>query len=310
MRAVRSTTEGIRVVDLPVPDGPGVRVSVTSSGICGSDLHLASFGALGVTLGHEFCGRLDDGTPVAVLPAVACGHCARCLAGDDQQCPEVLGKMYGVSLDGGLADEVWVDPSCAKVIPSAATFDYANLVEPVAVAVHGINRAGVAPGMRVLVIGAGPIGLCTIAVAGSRGIEVDLLAHRTSRIGAGERLGAGISAGTGYDVVLDAAGTQGSMDSAIERVRPGGTIGLLGTYWDPVTLGLAVQMKEVTLVPAFAYGHHHGVSEFEDAITVLGAVPALADTVITHRFGLDEAPEAFRVAGDRASDAIKVVLHP
>jgi threonine dehydrogenase-like Zn-dependent dehydrogenase len=183
-------------------------------------------------------------------------------------------------------------------------------VEPVAVAVHGINRAGVEPGMRVLVIGAGPIGLCTIAVAGSRGIEVDLLAHRTRRIEAGEQLGAGTSAGTGYDVVLDAAGTQGSMDSAIDRVRPGGTIGLLGTYWDPVTLGLAVQMKEVTLVPAFAYGHHHGVSEFEDAITVLGAVPALADTVITHRFGLDEAPEAFRVAGDRASDAIKVVLHP
>ena len=70
------------------------------------------------------------------------------------------------------------------------------------------------------------------------------------------------------------------------------------------------QLKEVTVVPAFTYGHHHGVSEFEDAATLLGLTPDLPETVITHHFGLDDAAEAFRVAGDRSTGVIKVVVHP
>ena len=310
VRGVRSTAEGIRVVDTGPPDAGGVRVRVSQSGICGSDLRLASFGPTGVTLGHEFCGWLDDGTPVAVLPAVACGRCDRCLAGDDQQCPEALGAMYGVSRDGGLTDEVWVDPSCATVVDDPECFDHASLVEPLAVALHGVHRSGLSPGSRCLVIGAGPIGLCSIAVARGRGADVDLVARRTRRIEAGERLGAGTAPGRDYDIVLEAAGTQASLDRAIELVRPGGTVAVVGTFWDPVSLGLAFQMKEVTLVPAFTYGHHHGISEFEEAVQVLASTPALGPAVVTHHFALEDATEAFRVAGDRSTDAIKVVVHP
>jgi len=162
----------------------------------------------------------------------------------------------------------------------------------------------------VLVIGAGPIGLCAIAAARDLGAGVDLMAHHSRRIEAGERLGAGTSVRAGYDFVLDAAGTQGSMDSAVAKVRPGGTIGILGSFWDPVTIGLAFQMKEVTLVPSFTYGHHHGHSEFEDAIRLLVDAPDVPQALITHHFPLDDAPEAFRVAGDRSTGAIKVVVHP
>jgi threonine dehydrogenase-like Zn-dependent dehydrogenase len=310
VRGVRNTAEGIRVVDTAGSAPDGVRVTVTSSGICGSDLHMVSFGPVPVTLGHEFCGRLDDGTPVAVLPVAPCGHCARCLAGEEQVCAEALGATYGVSRDGGLADEVWVDPRCAKVVEHPAAFDHAHLVEPVAVALHGVHRSGLGAGSHTLVIGAGPIGLCAVAVARWLGATVDLLAHRPNRIEAGERLGARTSVGSEYDVVLDAAGTQGSVDRAVELVRPGGAIGILGNFWDPVSVGLGFQMKEVTLVPAYTYGHHHGTSEFEEAIRVLGAVPELPAAVETHHFPLDDAAEAFRVAGDRASGAIKVVIHP
>ena len=310
MRGVRSTREGIRLVDLPDAPTDGVRVTVASAGICGSDVHLAAFGPSSVTLGHEVSGRLDDGTPVAVLPVVTCGTCERCLSGNEQQCAAALGAMYGVSLNGGLADELWVDPRCAKPIPDGLPLADANLVEPIAVALHGINRTGVVEGMRILVIGAGPIGLCTIAAAASLGVEVDLLAHRDKRIEAGVRLGARTAVGADYDVVLDAAGVQSSMDTALELVRSGGTIGVLGTYWDPVSLGLGFQMKEATLVPAFAYGHHHGTSEFEEAVRVLAAVPELSPAVVTHRFPLEDAAEAFRVAGSRDDDAIKVVLQP
>jgi threonine dehydrogenase-like Zn-dependent dehydrogenase len=310
VRAVRTTAEGVGVVTVPDPAGTGVRVSVVTSGICGSDLHLVALGPSEVTLGHEFAGTLEDGTPVAVLPAVSCGRCARCLAGDDQQCAQALGTLYGVARDGGLADHAWVAPGCARPLPAGLPVEHACLVEPLAVAVHGLHRAAAPPGSRVLVIGAGPIGLCVVAAAHARGMEVDLLAHRQERLAAGERLGARQASRAGYDVVFDAAGTQGSMDTAIDRVRPGGTVAVLGTFWRPVALGIGFQLKEVTLVPAFAYGHHHGDAEFDAAITLLERCPDLPSVLITHRFPLDDAAEAFRVAADREGGAIKVVIEP
>jgi len=310
VRAVRNTEAGIRVIEAePVP-GDGVRVSVAGSGICGSDLHLIGFGPSTVTLGHEFCGRLDDGTPVVVVPVVTCGRCDRCVAGEEQQCASALGALYGISLDGGLADEVWVQPGCVKPLPAELPLEDACLTEPLAVAVHGLNRGGVMPGMRVAVVGGGAIGLCAVGSARARGADADLVARHDRRIEAGERLGAGTSIGTGYDVVLEAAGTQGSLDRAVDLVRPGGVVCILANYWESVMIGMGPMIKEVTLVPSFTYGHHHGVSEFEDAIGVLGAVPDLPDVLITHRFPLDNAAEAFRVAGDRTTGAIKVVLHP
>ena len=311
MRGVKMTADGIRLVGPTRDPAEGdVRVRVASSGICGSDLHMASFGPSWAILGHEFSGHLDDGTPVAVLPVVHCGTCDRCLAGSEQQCRDSLGSMYGVSLDGGLADEVWVHPSCATPLPHGLAPEHAHLVEPLAVALHGVHRAGVVAGMRILVLGAGPIGLCTVSAARHLGADVDLEGHRPSRTAVGERLGASLDVGSDYDVVLDAAGTQSSLDRATEVVRPGGTVGILGTYWAPVSLGMSFQMKELTLIPSFTYGHDHGVGEFEEATRILGAEPDLPDALVTHRFGLDQAAEAFRVAGDRDEDAIKVVVLP
>jgi threonine dehydrogenase-like Zn-dependent dehydrogenase len=310
LRGVRNTDDGIRLVDLPDVPRSGVRVSVASSGICGSDLHMVSFGPSPVTLGHEFCGRLDDGTPVAVLPAIRCGRCSRCRAGQAQQCTEVFGSLYGTSLDGGLADHAWVDPSCVTLLPPTLALEVACLVEPVAVAVHGAHRSGVVPGTTVLVIGAGPIGLCAVAVARSLGASVDIQGRRPERLAAAERLGAGRAPGGDYDVILDAAGTQSSLDLATDRVRPGGIIGMLANLWEPVALGMTLLIKEASVVPSFTYGHSHQGSEFEEAIRILDGTPELPGALITHRFALEEAPEAFRVAADRTSGAIKVVLEP
>jgi 2-desacetyl-2-hydroxyethyl bacteriochlorophyllide A dehydrogenase len=309
MRGARWTEDGLQLVSTdPVANG-GVRVSVTSSGICGTDLHLATFGPSMVNLGHEFSGTLDDGTPVAILPVVHCGQCQFCLGGLEQHCTTAISSMYGVSLDGGMADEVWVDRSCAKPVP-ADILEHACLVEPLAVALHGINLVGVESGARVVVIGAGPIGLCTIVAARSLGADVDLFARHTRRLEAGERLGASTSLLDSYDIVFDAAGTQSSMEKALELLRPGGSIALLGTFWEPVSLGSLFQFKEARLIPAFTYGHHHGVGEFEHSVEMLAANPELPETIITHHFSLDDVAEAYRVAGDRTADAIKVVVHP
>jgi threonine dehydrogenase-like Zn-dependent dehydrogenase len=311
VRGVKMTEDGIRLVGPTRDPAEGsVRVRVSSSGICGSDLHMAAMGPSWAILGHEFAGLLDDGTPVAVLPVVHCGTCDRCLAGEDAQCRSALSAMYGVTLDGGLADEAWVDPSCATPLPDGVSPGDANLVEPLGVALHGLHRAGVVEGMRVLVLGAGPVGLCTVAAAHHLGVDVDVEGHRPARTAVAERLGASLVVGSDYDVVLDAAGTATSLGRAVELARPGGTVGVLGTFWEPVPLGMAFQMKEVTLVPAFTYGHRHGVGEFAEATRILAGVPDLADALVTHRFGLDDAAEAFRVAADRAEGALKVVVQP
>ncbi len=277
MRGVRRTERGIEVVDVPPPTD-GVRVRVTSAGICASDLHLAAMGPLPQTLGHEFGGVLDDGSPVAVRPYVACGTCGPCTSGRAHLCTTALNRFHGVSIDGGLADEVGVDPACLVPLPAGVDPADAGLAEPLAVAVHGVRRLGLGPRFtgRVLVIGAGPIGLCAVAAALHAGADVDVSARGGVRRAAAERLGARPApAEATYDVVIDAAGTPESAADAVERVTPGGTVGMLGTWWEPVALSGAWQLKEVTLVPGFVYG----ADEFAAAAALLAAVPVLRDAL-------------------------------
>jgi 2-desacetyl-2-hydroxyethyl bacteriochlorophyllide A dehydrogenase len=314
MRAVRAAGDGgVSVVEVeptvPAYAHDPVRVQVRSCGICGSDLHLAAWN-IPVTLGHEFAGVSDDGTAVAVQPNAWCGGCDRCLAGETQLCRTGLTRLHGVSVDGGLADEVIVDRSCLVPLPAGIDPDIGALVEPLAVASHALRRAALENGARILVVGGGSIGLSLVAVARAAGVDVDLGARYEHQHAAGERLGANRSLADEYDVVVDAAGSQASLDEAVTRVRPGGTIVVAATYWDPVSFGSALLGKEAKVLPAAMYGHDHGVREFDLAASVLAAHPGLADVLISHRFPLDDAAEAFRVSGDRASGAIKVVLAP
>src|SRR5262245_5132135 len=149
-----------------------------------------------------------------------------------------------------------------------------------------------------------------VTIARHHGADVDLVARHPAQREAGERLGSGFALADEYDVVVDCAGTQSSLDAAIARVRPGGKVVVPGTWFDPVSVGTDLMMKEVHLVPSYVYGHHHGVREFDEAVEILAAHPELVDTVVTDRFSLDDAAEAFRVASDRASGTIKVVIEP
>ena len=85
---------------------------------------------------------------------------------------------------------------------------------------------------------------------------------------------------------------------------------MVATYWDPVQIGFGLLSKEATIVPSSIYGLHDGRREFDDAVDVLAANPMIADVLVTHRFGLDDAAEAFATAGDRAAGAIKVIVEP
>jgi len=163
----------------------------------------------------------------------------------------------------------------------------------------------------VAVVGAGSIGLTAVAAAAASRGEVALEARHEAQRVAGERLGARGPAEGEYDIVFEAAGSQSAVDRTLELVRPGGTVVFLSTLWDPVTLpGVVAMMKEATLKWAFTYAQHAGGRDLDTAAALLARRPEIADTLITHRLPLTDAPEAFRLAEQRAAGAIKVVLEP
>jgi threonine dehydrogenase-like Zn-dependent dehydrogenase len=312
VRAVRNTAAGVVVTDVPAPTGAGTRVRVAASGICGSDLHLVAAGPLPCTLGHEFAGYLDDGTPVAVDPSSPCGTCDQCRAGAAHRCRTGARRALGVAVDGGMADAVVVDPSALVPLPRGLRVADACLVEPLAVAGRGMRLAAAPPGASVAVVGGGTIGLAAVAAARAAGHDVHLVARHPHQLAAGEALGATVAGDGGeHDVVVEAVGTEAALVDAVARCRPGGLVLFLSTQWAPVNLpGIPALMKELTFRWSYTYGAHAGRRDLDDAAELLAAQPALASTLITHRFPLDDAAHAFRVAADRRSGSIKVVLEP
>ncbi len=319
MRAVRCSERGVRVVDVPPsdPNTEGVRVRVASAGICGSDLHMVEGGfTMGRTLGHEIAGVLPDGRPVAIEPLDPCGGCDPCREGEYNLCERGPGMLLGVGLDGGMADEVVTSERSLVTLPGGVEARDACLVEPLAVAAHGLRLAARlsagrrSPG-RLAVVGGGSIGLCAVAVARAGGAEVGLAARHEHQRAAGARLGARELEGR-YDLVVDAAGSASALEQAVELCAPGATLLLLATYWDGKLAfpSFGVTLKEVRIVPSSLYSGAGERRDVDVAAAVLGSNPEIAATLISHRFPLDAAAEAFAVARDRESGAIKVVLEP
>ena len=320
MRAVRCSNKRIQLVDVPAPAGDGVRVRIVSAGVCGSDLHLVqSDFDLPFTLGHELAGELDDGRPVAIEPLSPCGDCEFCLRGDYNLCRLGPSMIYGTGRDGGMAEQVRVPERALVPLPPGVAARDACLVEPLAVAEHGLRLAGVRAGSEVAVVGGGSIGLCAVAAIAGRGAQVSLLARHEQQREVGARLGARVvdaaNAGeSAYDVVIDAAGTASALEEAVTLCRPGGILLLLATYWEGFQLtgppGFQLCLKEVRVIPSSLYGASGGTRDIDRAALLLQRDPEIARALITHRYPLDAAREAFETAAQRSSGSIKVVLEP
>jgi len=310
MRAVMSKDGGVFVVDTPMPAGDGVLITVTNSGICGSDLHTVALGKSGVIIGHEFGGYTEDGQLVAVRPTGECGHCRWCITGAPNRCAEAVSQLYGGTINGGLADYAMVDPVRITHMPAGTDPTHVGLVEPLAVAVHGVTRSQIQKGHNALVIGGGSIGLLAAAALIDHGVEVDIVARHPHQQRAAEIIGARNQRGHDYDFVFDAAATQSAFDMAVQAARPGGTIVEYGMFWDPVALNNTVMLKEISIIPAMFYNHAHDHNDFAAAANLIARSPHIAEAVVTHTFPLSDAKEAFAVANNREAGAIKVHLHP
>src|SRR5690348_6663551 len=159
----------VEVIPIPIPKPEEVIIKVGRCGICGSDLHMTEDPAFnvpsGMVLGHEFAGEVVElgkgvdslkiGDRVAVIPMKGCGHCSSCLSGEPGSCAEV--ELIG----GGYGEYAAALARQAVSLPQSAGVSDGALVEPLAVALHGVIRSNLQPGDKVVVLGAGPIGLAT-----------------------------------------------------------------------------------------------------------------------------------------------------
>jgi threonine dehydrogenase-like Zn-dependent dehydrogenase len=310
MRAVTNTDNGIRVVDVGDPGGTGVRLSVVSAGICGTDVTFAGVGISGFIYGHEFAGVDPDGKAYFVEPTIYGGKCGECQGGNPQRCTEPGHGNLGVYRNGGMAETIVVPQYTLLALPAELDVRDACLIEPASVAWHAVRRSRVRPGERFLVVGGGSVGLLAAAAAQYQGLDVDVAARHGHQIAAAERLGFGRPDGA-YDVVLDAAGSDSSLARSAEAARPGGRIVSLGVHMTTMPIpGVLSLTKELSYVNSIAYGRHDGVREVEEVASMLAKKPEIARTVITHRYPIEDAQEAFRVAAGRQAGAIKVVIEP
>lgn len=305
----------------PAPRPHWNLVAPAYSGICGSDLHILAGehprARPGAILGHEFVGRvLEDspglaaGTPVFVNPMLPCRRCAACREGHGHTCPHM--RAIGVDLPGGLAERVLVPHANLHALPATMSLRDAALIEPVAVAVHGVERAGVRAGERVHVVGAGPIGLLAALVARARGGEVSISEPSPTRRRAAGDLGLSIcedpTEEAAADVVFDAAGRPAAAPQVLRWARACGRIVILAAYppTPPAFDLLGVMFNELTVIGSRIYTD----ADIEGAIDLIGRAEVPVDELITAVVELDEAPTAFERLRRGAAVKILVRLNP
>ena len=312
MKAVRFSEGKVVVIEVDPPRGDGIRIKIASTGICGSDLHMLAGGyPVPVTVGHEMAGITEDGTPVAIEPTTPCGHCPYCVKGEYNLCELGPQVIFGVGKDGGMAEQLIVPDRCLVPLPAGLPVENACLIEPLAVAVHGLHLAQLSEADRVAVIGGGSLGLCAVAVAKVVTNDVCLMARHDAQKSAGERLGARLQVDGAFDLAIDCAGTSESMAQTVQLCKPGARVLMLATYWQGLTLpAFEVSMKELRMVNATTYCRHRMARDVDIAAALMARNPRIAESIITHRLPLEAAVEAFAIAGNRAQGAIKVVLTP
>ena len=309
MRAVRNAPSGVEVVEIDEPEGDGELVRVAGTGICASDLNYVRFGSTQIA-GHEFAGVLPDGTPVAVEAIFGCGACRMCEQGSYNMCergPTALGM-----LDPGGMCEWFRAPRHALVpLPAGLAASDASIVEPATVAWHSCHVGGVGPDTRVAIVGAGAIGILAAASAQTMGApEVADEARYPHQHEARERIGA-TTPTADYDVVIETGGSESGLHRAVELARRGGTVVVLGTYGaDTKWPHHAAFNREIVIRWSLGYCAHHGRREFAEAADMLASRPELAPMLITHRFPIEDAPEAYRTAQDKSQGVFRVVVEP
>ena len=316
----------------PVPGPHDVLVRVASVGVCGSDVHYFEHGRIGsyvvdspLVLGHEASGevvatgssvtRLAVGQRVSIEPGVPDFTCAQCLAGRYNLCEDM--RFFATPpIDGAFAELVTVHEQFAHPVPDALGDDAAALLEPLSVGLWACRKGGVGAGSRVLVTGAGPVGLVAMQAALALGaasvVVTDVNQHRlilARELGATEVLDTSsttlASSGLAVDVLLECSGHPAATADAIRAVAPAGSVVLVGMGGDEMPLPVSrIQERELTVTGTFRYAH-----TWPAAIALAASGRVQLDRLVTGHYGLDQVREALTV-GRSDPHAVKPVVRP
>lgn len=317
----------------PTPGPDQVVMKVHSCGICGTDLHMTEDHGpqytypSGTIPGHEYAGEvvatgadvkhLKIGDRISALPFTGCGHCAACKLGSPSHCPAFQG------LGQGFSEYALASARTTIKLPEALSYDDGALIEPLSVGLHGAAMAQIQPGAKVLVIGAGPIGLAAAFFArklGAGRIAVSARSRRREALALG--MGADIfvvpegdqglpaatadALGGAPDVVLECAGQPGCIEQAIYTVRTAGTVVVMGFCTSADTFVPAVAVwKEIIL----KFSNTYNLGEFQHVANVLAGGALEPRLMVTRNISLDEVPDVFEALRGPSAHC-KVIINP
>jgi len=343
MRIARLT--GIRdiwIEDAPMPSvvaDTDVLIEMKRVGVCGSDVHYYTEGAIGSQVvafpwaaGHEGAGvvrevgasvsKVKPGDRIAIDPTTSCGACDQCLGGRRHTCRNQ--KFLGCpgQGEGCLAEWVVLPESCCFPIPDAMTLEQAALVEPLSIAAYAVTLAGSLAGKTVGILGAGPIGQCVLAAAKAAGavdvyvtdkIDVRLLAARNagaSWMGNPDRENVLIAIAERVplqlDVVFECSGDVDAIDQAVDLLKPGGKLMLVGIPGKLNRISLDInQLRRKEICIQNVRRQNECVDK---AIELIATKAVDIDYLITHRFAYDRTADAFELVADYRDGVLKAMI--
>ncbi len=308
-----------------------VLIKVEAVGICGSDIHYYKHGHIGKRTvqyphiqGHECAGTVVEvgshvtkfsiGDRVAVEPGVPCRTCEKCRSGKYNLCDEVV-FLSTPPYKGTLRQYINHPEDYVFSIPDSLTFEEATLAEPLSVGIHALNRANLKPGMKVLIMGMGPVGLMAVAATNYFNAEeiavTDMVSHKlevAKSLGATQTIEVSKQeiVENYFDVVIETSGAEQALASAVNSLKKGGKLVSIGfPRQQNVTLDLTTMLqKEIDLLTVYRYAN-----AFPLAIKILNKLKDITSNIITSTYVLDDISGAMEKACETHLDTIKVIVY-
>lgn len=333
--------EQIQMYEVPDPvikNDTDVLIKMAIVGVCGSDVHYYVSGKIGsqvvqypFAVGHEGAGVVEKvgsavndikpGDRIAIEPAVSCWRCDQCKAGRHHTCRNL--KFLGCpgQIEGCLSEYIVMPQESCFKIKDSMTFEQAAISEPLAIGVYGVKQSVPMQGARIGILGAGPIGLSVLLPAKAQGAGKIYVTDRIDdRVEAAKKAGADWAGNPdkqniiedilkeepgGLDVVFECCGQQGALDQALELLKPGGKLMLIGIpAVDRISFGIdKLRRKEICVQNV-----RRQVDCVQEALDVIDNKEIDVDFMVTHHFPFEKTKEAFDLVANYTDGVIKAMI--
>jgi L-iditol 2-dehydrogenase len=318
------------------PDDVKIRMSVV--GICGSDIHYYTQGQIGsqkveypFTVGHEGAGivvetgknvtKVKPGQKIAIEPAMPCRECDQCLAGRHHTCRKLRFLGCPGQAEGCMMEYIIMPEECCFPLKDRLIPDHGSISEPLAIGIYAVKKSGGVKGLKIGILGFGPIGMSVLLAAKARSVDsiyitdkIDARLKIATKEGAAsvfnplkENVVSEILQGTslGLDVVFECCGQQEALDQAVDLLKPGGRLVVVGIpEFDRWSMNVeTTRRREISL--QFI---RRQVDCVETALEMMNSGSINIDNMVTHRFSFEKSKEAFDLVAEYGDGVMKAMI--